>query len=323
MPVLTSSSYRGPKPYLFNGHLETIYPAVFRTVGGISYTRERFTLSDGDFVDLDWVREGNNQLVILIHGLEGDSSRHYIKGTGKVFQKAQFDLLAFNCRSCSGEINNALRLYNHGEIGDLGEVIDHINQVHDYQTIVIVGWSMGGNITMKYLGVNGTQTPKNVKAGIALSAPAQLGDSAGLLDNWDMSLYRNRFLTKLKEKITIKAEHYPDQIDLSYFDQIKVWKDFDEYYSAPINGYQNADDLYEQGSAGNFMAGTDRPILLVNALNDPLLTPSCSPEALCNQHPLLYLEMPKTGGHCSFTRPFEEHLWAEHRALEFVQELVG
>ena len=122
---LVYSAYPGPPAYQYNGHLQTIVPSLTRRVTGVTYERERLILADGDFVDLDWVDNAQNRLVILTHGLEGDSNRQYIRGTARLFSQHNYDVLAWNCRSCSGEMNRAFRLYNHGEIGDISEVIDH------------------------------------------------------------------------------------------------------------------------------------------------------------------------------------------------------
>ena len=119
MPVIPHSSYPGPPAYLRNGHLQTVVPSVFRKVKGVDYERERLELPDGDFLDLDWLDSRSKRLLIVTHGLEGDSHRHYVKGTAKLFSAAGWDVLAWNCRSCSGEMNRAFRLYNHGEMATL------------------------------------------------------------------------------------------------------------------------------------------------------------------------------------------------------------
>jgi len=159
MPIINQSTYPGPPSYLFNGHLQTIVPSVFRKVEGVAYERERFLLADGDFVDIDWLDTRSKKLVVLTHGLEGDSGRHYIKGTAKLFSQNGWDVLAWNCRSCSGEMNKAFRLYNHGEIGDISELINHALRTKHYEKIVLVGYSMGGNISLKYVGARGKEQP--------------------------------------------------------------------------------------------------------------------------------------------------------------------
>lgn len=321
MPLIPSA-YPGPPAYQYNGHLQTIIPGLIRTVTGITYERERLILQDGDFVDLDWVERGQNRLVVLTHGLEGDSKRQYILGTAKLFAQHKYDVLAWNCRSCSGEMNQAFRLYNHGEIGDLGEVITHALQRNRYNEVVLVGYSMGGNITLKYLGVHGKQLPNVIKGGVAISAPTDLGASAGLLDRPFNRFYRNRFMKKLVVKLSQKARQFPGRLDMTKLPDVKQWRDFDEFFSAPVNNYRSADDFYTQASAVNFMPGICVPTLLLNAQNDPLLSPECSPVWLAGTHPYIFLETPRTGGHVGFQLKGDVHTYAERRALSFAQNLA-
>jgi uncharacterized protein len=315
------SSYAGPPRYLYNGHLQTVIPSMMRKVPGVVYERERLTLSDGDFVDLDWVDGGNNRLVILTHGLEGDSQRHYIRGTARLFAQHGYDALAWNCRSCSGEMNRAFRLYNHGEIGDFGEVIDHALRTKPYQEIVLVGYSMGGNITLKYLGVQGKNAPDVIRRAVAVSAPTDLLASAKLLDLPANRFYRNRFMKKLTLKITQKAIQFPGRLNMDKLNEVTVWEDFDNFFSAPVNGYRDAQDFYEQASAVNFMSGIQIPVLLLNAQNDPILSPECAPVWLAEKMPNLYLETPQRGGHVGFVVPRDPFTYAERRALWFVNTL--
>jgi uncharacterized protein len=318
MPLITKSSYPGAPTYLYNGHLQTIYPSAFRKVQGVDYERERLTLSDGDFVDLDWLDRNSKQLVILTHGLEGDSHRHYIKGTAKLFAQRGWDVLAWNCRSCSGEMNRAFRLYNHGEIGDIGEVVAHALRTKPYEQVTLVGYSMGGNISLKYAGVNGKEVPDVVRSVVAISAPTDLISSAKLLDMRQNWLYRKRFMKKLFRKITAKAALFPDRLDLQKMAQVRQWQDFDDFFSAPVNGYRDALDFYEQASAGRFLEGITIPTLICNAQNDPILTPECAPVQAAERSSLLFVETPRTGGHVGFMVNGDEFTWAERRALQFV-----
>ena len=319
MPSILSA-YSSPPRYQYNGHLQTIVPSFSRRVPGIFYYRERLTLNDADFVDLDWLRQPQHRkLVLLTHGLEGDSHRQYIKGTASLFHTNGFDVLAWNCRSCSGEMNRAFRLYNHGEIGDIGEVLEHALRQKAYDEVILVGYSMGGNITLKYAGVNGPKLPQVVKRVVAISAPVNLETSAGLLDNPSNRFYRNRFMKKLARKMILKAGQYPERIDLSKLKQVQRWKDFDDYFSAPVNGYRDADDFYRQASAIHFMPDLTLPTLLLNAQNDPLLSADCFPHKLAEQMPNLFVETPDQGGHVGFMVPGDRYTYAERRALAFAQ----
>lgn len=319
MPLLEKSSFPGAPLWQYNGHLQTLYPGIFRRVQGIEYQRERIETSDGDFLDIDWIRHDNNRLVILTHGLEGDSSRQYIRGAAKLFSRNAWDVLAWNCRSCSGEMNRAFRMYHHGDIDDIGQVVDFALQSGRYRHISLVGFSMGANITMKYLGVRGENAPAAVRSAAVFSAPCDLESGATVLDHWQNALYRKRFMRALIRKIKLKDAQFPGRLNLSKIREIRRWRDFDEHFSAPICGYRDAADFYRQASAKHFISGIRIPTLLVNAQNDPILTPACMPVELARQHPFLHLELPEEGGHCGFqSRNDKEFYWSEKRALEFV-----
>jgi len=320
MPLIPKSAYPGPPWYQYNGHWQTILPTTIRRVRGLQYERERLELADGDFLDLDWVNNQSQDLLILTHGLEGNSDRIYMKGMAKFFADQHWDVLAWNCRSCSEEMNRAFRLYYHGEIEDIATVIDHALNTRNYQRIVLVGFSMGGNITLKYLGVNGSNIPKQITHGLAFSTPCDLAESIKELEKPKNKFYNRLFFKRLEAKIRAKAAQFPDRLDLSKFAEIKVWRDFDTYFSAPLTGLSSADEFYFEASSRNFMAGTTIPTLIVNAQNDPLLNDSSSPKDISENHPYLYLETPKKGGHVGFGMGNRSHVWAELRAWEFCHQ---
>ena len=318
MPIIQSTYTNPPFPY-FNGHAQTIIPSMFRKIEG-RYERERLELPDGDFLDLDWFKQDTDQLIILTHGLEGSSERHYVKETAKLFHENGWEALAWNCRSCSGEMNRKLRMYNHGDIEDITEVIEHANQHKKYKTIVLAGYSMGGNIGMKYLGVNGQNIPKNIKVSINFSAPTDLLSSVKLLDQPKSYFYSRRFRKKIWKKMQIKAAQFPGVINLDNYKKVKKWEDFDNYFSAPVNGFDNAQAFYRFASAKFFMEGISIPTLLVNAQNDPILTPDCNPMELANSNPNFYLEMPEHGGHVGFTAKKGNYSYMATRGWGFVME---
>ncbi len=322
MPLIKKSSYPGAPAYQYNGHLQTVIPAL-QSGSQVNYERERFTTKDDDFIDLDWIKGGHKNLVILTHGLEGNSDRAYIRNAAKWFSERDWDVVAWNCRSCSGEINRAKRLYSHGEIEDIGELVEHAIKTNSYKNIALVGYSMGGNVTMKYLGANGKNVPSQVKAGVAFSSPADLYSSTIRLEKWDNYFYNKRFLNSLKEKMRQKSEKFPDLIDINNFKKVKNWDDFMRLFYAPLHDCASVEEFYQYASARNFVGGTDRPILLVNALNDTLLTPECSPVDIAENHPLLYLENPAEGGHCGFPLSGQTHSWSEMRAWEFINEQLN
>lgn len=320
MPLLPSGYHYAPF-YLRSGHWETIFPAIVRRVRGVNYQRERLELADGDFLDLDWIKNKNNRLTILVHGLEGNTDRHYMKGMASYLSRNNYDVLAMNCRSCSGEMNRHLRLYNHGETGDLAEVIAHVDQNFPYSEIYLVGFSMGGSIILNYLGQRAATVPESLKAAATFSVPTDLHGSVRILNDPALSFYRKRFHRMLTDKIKQKALQFPDQIDIKGIESFEKWSDFDDRYSAPINGYRDANDFYTQGSANNSIANISIPTLLVNALNDPILTPSCFPKTLAKNSLNFHLEITERGGHVGFSWAGKKFAWSEWRAADFFSSI--
>ncbi|MEM7105948.1 MAG: alpha/beta fold hydrolase [Bacteroidota bacterium] len=321
MPFIEKSSYKKPPLHQINGHFQTILPSLFRKIEGINYTRERIELWDSDFLDLDWMTNGSRKLAIVSHGLEGHSDRHYVKGMVKSFSNAGWDTLAWNCRSCSGEMNKLPRMYHHGATDDMEAVINHVVKTRDYETIVMTGFSMGGGMTLKYLGENGSNIPDEIKAAAVFSVPVNLHASIPTIHEWQNAFYKIRFLRKLKRKLRAKAAMYPELISLEGLDDINDFYEFDDRYSAPLHGFKDSEDFYSKISAHQFIPEIKIPTLIVNAKNDPLLPEACYPVTLAKEHPYIYLEIPRVGGHVGFAIPGEELSYADRRALEFVENL--
>ncbi|EOZ99004.1 Hydrolase [Indibacter alkaliphilus LW1] len=321
MPIIQESTYIHPPFYLFNGHVETIIPSIFRKIEGVQYQRERIDTPDGDFLDLDWSKVGSDKLLIISHGLEGSSERHYAKGLVKLFNENGFDALAWNNRSCSGEMNKGKLLYHHGASYDLKTVIAHADRETAYREFYLTGISMGGAQTLKYLGENGSSIHPKIKKAAVYSTPCNLPDSAATLREKRNSFYKKRFLGKLKAKMFLKGSQYPGLVDLELLSKVKDFDTFDTHFTAKLHGFKDADDFYQSVSADNWMEKIEVPTLIINALNDPLLKGRCFPVDLAKRKSNLYLEMPKRGGHTGFLLKGQEYSWAELRFLEFFREM--
>ncbi len=319
MPIIESTTYPGPPRSQWNGHLQTIFPSVFRRFDPIPWRRERIDTPDDDFLDLDWCQHGNKKLAILTHGLEGHSRTPYILGMTQTLQQRNWDILAWNCRSCSGEMNRQFRLYHHGEIEDIATVIRYALEL-GYQEISLLGFSMGGNITLKYLGVHGDAVPKEIKRAVAMSSPCDLKAGVEILQARENWLYRWRFYYLLRRKVLQKAQQYPDKIDAGKLRQVRTWEDFDQLFSATIAGCDSAEAFYQQASSRNFISGIKRPTLILNAANDPILTERCSPKDLCSQLDHVFLEVTPQGGHLGFSLPGSKESWGEHRAASWIEQ---
>ena len=319
MPLIASSTYRPPWG-LANGHLQTILPVLFRRVLQISCERVRIATPDGDFLDLDWNRDQRSQsLVMITHGLEGNSANASVQGMAAAFHRAGWDTLAWNLRGCSGEMNRLLRTYHSGAWEDLQCVINHA--AGTYQNIILVGFSIGGNLTLKYLGDHGAAIHPSIKGAVAFSVPCDIASSTRVLESRINSIYMNHFLRDLRRKIRAKATAFPGGISTEGLDHIRTFREFDGTYTAPLNGFLSAEDYWAKASSKTSLRGISVPTLLVNALNDPFLGPECFPREEAEANPHLFLELPKSGGHLGFLTLGNEY-WSETRAVEFLERAV-
>jgi predicted alpha/beta-fold hydrolase len=284
------------------------------------YQRQRLELDDGDFLDLDWLVNNDvktTKLVIISHGLEGSSGRHYSRGMAKYFHKRGWDALAWNCRSCSGELNRLPRFYHHGDTQDLNRVITESFR-KGYDHVALAGFSMGGSFSMKYLGERGASVDPRIKGAVGFSVPCSLGASAAELDKPSKSFYRNRFLRKLGKKILAKSFIYPEKISYAGYEKIKTFRQFDDRYTASLHGFRDAEDFYSTSSCDQYLDKITIPSLIVNAANDPFLPPACFPRDIARDHRWFHLEIPARGGHVGFGLAGAEENYMERRAFEFV-----
>ncbi|KEO74565.1 YheT family hydrolase [Anditalea andensis] len=315
MPIVRNITYSNP-PLLFNGHLQTIIPALFRKNIPLPFFKERIVTEDDDFIDLDWIRNHNRKLVIISHGLEGNSRRPYMLGMANAFCHKGYDVLCWNFRGCSDDINKQSIFYNSGATYDLDTVIKHAAE--GYEEIFLIGFSLGGNLTLKYLGER-RERDLRIKKAVTISVPLHLESSCEKISNRENTIYSRRFLKSLKTKIVKKAVLYPDIIQVKGLRNLKSLMDFDNIYTGPLHGYKDAHDYYDQCSSLYYLEGIKIPTLIINAQNDPFLSSKCFPIDLGKKLENVFMEFPKTGGHVGFSphRPKQKY-WSEKRAFEFI-----
>lgn len=317
---MSITAYR--PPILFrSAHLQTIYPTLYRKTPLITTERERIETPDGDFLDLDWSsKNGGRRLAVLTHGLEGHSRGHYCQGMAAALQRAGWEVLAWNFRGCSGEPNRKLQSYHSGATGELRIVLDHVFSTTDYEQIALVGFSLGGNLMLKYLGDAKDQLDPRICGAVALSVPCDLASSARKLEQWQNRIYMARFMRSLRAKVLEKATRFPDQISTQRLDRMRTFAEFDDVYTGPIHGFKNADDYWAQCSCRHVLADIRIPALLISAQDDPFLTAECYPHEAAKMNTLFQLETPRHGGHLGFLdfNKAQEY-WSERRAVEFLK----
>lgn len=325
MGVVRNPGFQTPL-WLWNGHWQTVYPALFRTVEGVVYRRERLPTPDGDFLLLDWCEAGpqmdDKPLVILSHGFEGDSHRPYVKGMVKALRGAGFSCLAWNYRSCGGELNLTPGFYHSGATADLDLVIRHAIGT-GYRQIALVGFSLGGNLTLKYLGESRLR-PKEVAGAVCFSVPLDLEACSLHLDKPVNRIYQQRFLKSLKIKVEEKARAHPAHVDAAKLRYATSVYAFDDLYTGPLHGYKGAGDYYSSCSARYFLSTIDRPTLIVNAANDPMVPEYSLPLKELERLSKVNLWLSSQGGHCGFLQRGAKNgpYWSENVATNFLVDLM-
>ncbi len=325
MPVLPRPDYRPPPPFR-NGHIQTIYPTLFRPLPETSPVRERIQTPDGDFLDLDWhrapVRAG--RLAVISHGLEGSSRKKYPLGMARHLARLGWDVICLNFRGCSGEPNLLPRFYHSGVTDDLHTVLTHGLAKGGYGTAALIGFSMGGNQTLKYLGEAAGKVPREVKAAVTFSVPCDLAGASQRLARRRNSIYMRYFMRGLREKIRVKSLMFPHLLDPAGLSAIRTFVPFDDAYTAPLHGFLDAADYYARCSAKQFLKDIRVPTLMVQAEDDPFLPPSCYPIDEARESHTLWLEIPDYGGHVGFVKQNGANLyWSEERAGRFLRDVAG
>lgn len=321
MPVITGNYV--PPGIFKNADVSTIYSATLRKVELPVYERERIELSDGDFLDLDWSLgkdPDSEKVVILLHGLAGNANRPYMKGMARTFNLNNWDVLGMNFRGCSDELNRFFKSYHAGASDDLAEVVTHVLSLKKYSSIAIVGFSLGGNMMLKYLGEN-RDIPDEIVGAVGVSVPCDLSGSLGAINKMRNFVYSKRFEVNLKKHLLQRAQKFPEYIQKKQISACSSLRDIDDLYTSQAHGYKDAADYYKQTSAVNFLSGIKKPTFLISAENDSFLSEKCYPYKIAHNSEIIHLEVPPYGGHVGFVTGKSVY-YHERRALDFIQSLL-
>jgi len=319
-----------PAWWLKNSHLQTIYPALLRRVPDPpDYRRERLTTPDHDFIDVDYCGNGNQPLIILLHGLTGSSQSGYIKGLQSALLKQGFRSAALNFRGCSGQSNNSARCYHSGETEDIHFFYQTLRQREPDTPLGAVGFSLGGNVLLKWLGEQGHHL--DMFAAVAVSVPLLLGICANRLDAGLSKVYRGVLLNDLKAYMHSKLQHL-ERIGqaqevikikaLGDLSDIRSFWQYDDRVVAKLHGFEDVHDYYRRSSSRQYLKSISVPTLLIQALDDPFMTEEVlpAPEEIS---PQVALELSRHGGHVGFISggtPFKPQYWLEQRIAKFLHD---
>ena len=322
MPVI-QSEYRPVNALFNNSHVNTIYASLLRRLPSIKFDRERIELKDGDFLDLDWSKKGSKNLVLILAGLEGKSRSLYARACIKHFNHKNWDAVSMNYRGCSGEKNRLLRGYHMGASEDVKSTIDHILQKYNYEKIIIIGYSLGGNLALKYVGEQAANLPEEVKATVSFSVPLNIKKSNERLSKWYNWHYLKWFMFPLNMKANRKKKQFPGKIN-SYkgFFMSGSFLYFDTHFTAPANGFASVEEYWNKSTSKPLLKDIKIPSLIVASKDDTFISEDCYPSAEAGSNKNITLEISENGGHCGFIRKFFEKVWwMEERAWEFVSAI--
>lgn len=302
-----------PAWWLPGAHLQTLYPYLARRHRPPPLRRERVELPDGDFIDVDWGPDYDAPLVLLLHGLEGSIRSHYAAGLMHSLDQCGFQVALMNFRGCSGEPNRLPRSYHSGDTADLDFLVRRLHQRHPGRSLYLVGISLGGNVLLKWLGENPEQA--FVQKAVAVSVPFELNKAALRLQTGLSRLYQYYLLRKLRRSIRLKAQRMHLPVNVGELDGLKSFRAFDDRVTAPLHGFAGVDDYYRRSSCRPFVAMIKTPTLLLQALDDPFMTPDVVP-AGSEVGPGVTLELSKRGGHVGFIAgawPWKVRFWLDER----------
>jgi len=294
-----------PHGILKNRHIQTLYATFFKKVTNLSITQESFTLRDGDFVDIAWSKITNHTettpIVILFHGLTGSLHSPYIQGAMRALNHAGFSVVLMHFRGCSGRDNLHAKSYHSGETGDALEFINHLHATYPKSPLFSVGYSLGANMLLKLLGEQKETTP--LRAAIAVSPPLLLDVCADAMNRGFSKFYQYILLKDLHKALIKKYKHHDMQklIGLQKKDvhKLKSFWEFDEAYTAKINGFASAQEYYTKSSAKQYLKDITIPTLIIHAKDDPFMTQ----EVLPSRNDIsrsIELEILPNGGHVGF-----------------------
>lgn len=320
MPVYNSDF--SPTIPFRNGHFNTMYRPLFMK-DTHSYSRKRITTWDNDFLDLDFSTVNSKTLVLLIHGLEGSSESKYIISHTKHFNNLGLDTVCFNLRGCSGEDNLLLQTYHSGKTEDVDFVVNHLLECYSYENIILLGFSLGGNLTLKYLGEKGAKISSTVKAGIAVSVPIHIASAEIEMEKLKNKLYMEAFFKTMKNKILEKAHKFPKyKLDKDKLFKATKFKHLEKLYTVPVFGFESPEDYWEKASSRPYLLKAKIPTFLINATDDSFLSRECYPYEEAKSSDTFFFEEPKFGGHCGFMSSFKpkENTWLENRIERFMRE---
>ena len=327
--------YRSGHPFraawwLANRHLQTLWGKFARRNRLVATRGERWELPDGDFLDVERLDGAKDQPhLVILHGLEGTAFSHYVRSSFAEAAARGWSATLLLFRGCSGTLNRARRLYHSGETTDLDFVVRRLVGAAPGVPIVIVGFSLGGNVTLKWLGEQGAQLPPEVVAAATASVPFDLARGSRYLERGFAAVYTKAFLRSLVAKAEAKVVQYPDlPVNLAAARHARTLWSFDDAMTAPLHGFRDAAQYYASASSLGFLHRIRCPALLLSAMDDPFVPPSVLDDVreVAGGNPMIVCDFPARGGHVGFVGgawPWRPVYFAERRLVAWLADQIA
>ena len=316
-------------PWLPGAHLQTLAGKVLRPKRELALESLRIDTPDGDFLDLELGPDPGDQapFVLILHGLEGSTRRPYIRMAMSALTEAGMRAIGMNFRSCSGVPNRRARFYHSGETGDIGFVIEVLRSVFPGRPFGALGFSLGGNVLLRYLGEQRDDPPPLLLAAAAISVPYDLTEGSKMLESgWMGRVYTHYFLRSLQEKARAKRHLLREIVDFDRILESRTLREFDEAATAPLHGFQDAGEYYRMASSKPILTSIRVPTCLIHALDDPFLPARSVPREAVDLNPWLMGSFSPSGGHVGFVErgvPWQPTFWAETEAVRYLGAVLG
>jgi predicted alpha/beta-fold hydrolase len=317
-----------PAWWVPGAHLRTLWGKFVRRTT-LETRSERWPTPDGDEIELRRIDAPGADAslaprLLVLHGLEGTIRSHYLLGMLARAKRVGWSADALIFRSCNGEVTRARRLYHSGETSDLTLVVQRLVRDHPGQPLVLAGFSLGGNVLLKWLGERGEDLPSEIRGAVAVSVPFDLERGSRFIERGFGRVYTRHFLRTLKAKARAKLARDPGLFDAGRLERAGTLYEFDDVVTAPVHGFENAHDYYSRSSSLGFLAAIRRPTLLLSAYDDPFLPPDVLDQVqyLARSNSFLSTEFHARGGHVGFvsgSSPLRPRYYAEERIFEYLR----
>jgi|TARA_B100001964_G_scaffold185726_1_gene206085 hypothetical protein len=263
--------------------------------------------------------------LIALHGLEGSSDAHYMRGLADKAFAAGFNVVRLNQRNCGNTEHLSSGLYHSGLTADPAAVVRELVSVDGLEAIAVTGYSLGGNLALKLAGDLGPDCPPALRAVCAISPTVDLALCVDALERRQNLLYQWNFVRQLKGRIRRKARAFPGRFALDGLSRVRTVREFDEAFTAPYHGFRDAADYYHRTSALRVVDRIRIPALVISSADDPFVPISQFGAPAWPSNPNVTVMTTPHGGHCGFIsvgRPGDDGYWAEHAALRFVEAVL-